>query len=462
MPTPFITQGARTPDPDKVRTLAKVLLSAFLLVGVALIYWGVARAPAILARGDNPRLIETALRIQRGALLDRSGAVLAHNSGPADEQQRLYPANGGHGVGFYSLRYGTAGAEAAFASHLNGATERFWATLQRDLDHQPAVGEDVRLTLDLDLQQTAVAALNGHDGAILLLEVPHDKDGRAAVRVLASSPGYDANRLDEQFDDLAVDDRAPLLNRVTQGQYQPGLLLQPLILAAAVDQGIVQLSDSVADPNRPLQINGTTLRCLTPPPQPATWADVLRLRCPAPMHDLGLQLGADGLGAAFDAFGLDRDPAFELDVATSAEEPLRDPALAAIGQENLSVTPMQIGLAMAALIDGVLPTPQIGEAIITRDGSERPWHLAAEPSQSVSAAAARAVQQALPVVEDITEFSPLVLSGPEGSTNAWYTGHWAGSEADYIAVIVLENSVEQTTAQAAGRSLLRAAQAAEK
>jgi hypothetical protein len=80
----------------------------------------------------------------------------------------------------------------------------------------------------------------------------------------------------------------------------------------------------------------------------------------------------------------------------------------------------------------------------------------------VSAAAARAVQQALPVVEDITEFSPLVLSGPEGSTNAWYTGHWAGSEADYVAVIVLENSAEQTTAQAAGRSLLRAAQAAEK
>lgn len=461
MSTPPTTQSAKTPDPNKVLSLAKVLLFAFLLVAVTLIYWGVMRAPTILGRDDNPRLIETALRIQRGAILDRNGAVLAQNSGPADEQQRLYPADGGHGVGFYSLRYGTAGAEAAFAPHLSGATADFWTILQRDLDHQPAVGEDVRLTLDLDLQQMATAALKEHDGAILLLEMPHDADGRAAVRVLASSPGYDANVLDEEFEELAADEDAPLLNRATQGQYQPGQLLQPLILAAAVDQNIVQLNDIVAEPNRPVQVNGTTLRCLAPPPQPATWVDVLRLRCPSPMRDLGIELGAERLGIIFAAFGLDRDPAFELDVATSSEEPLSDPALAAIGQENLSVTPLQIGLAMAALLDGALPTPQIGAAIIAPDGSERPWHLAAEPSQAVSASAAREVQQALPAVEGITEFSPLVLSGPAGSTNAWYTGHWAGDEADYIAVVVLENSAAESVAQAAGRAILRAAQAGE-
>jgi hypothetical protein len=39
-------------------------------------------------------------------------------------------------------------------------------------------------------------------------------------------------------------------------------------------------------------------------------------------------------------------------------------------------------------------------------------------------------------------------------TNAWYLGILPGEEANYVAVIVLENSASEEDALAAGRALL--------
>lgn len=455
---PLPGQPAKTPDPDKVRTLGTVLLVCFLLVGLALLYWGVLRAPAILARDDNPRLIEAAQRVVRGAILDRDGQVLAQNTGSGADQQRLVsvPA-AGHATGFNSLRFGAGGAEAAFDVVLRGAPASEGAALWRAWLHETPRGADVRLALDTELQAQAAGALAGQHGAMLLLQMPHDQPGRANTLVLASSPAYDANLLDEQFEALAVDAGAPLLNRATQGQYQPGLLLGPLIAAYAVDQGLLRLEDEVTNPNRGVRVNGSTLRCQRTPPNPVTWADALRLRCPAPLQNLAEELGAEGLQVAFATFGLTRDPAFELDVMTSEEELLADPALAAIGQDNLSVTPLQIGLALAALGgDGKLPVPQIGASLIDAEGKERPLPAPGAPSTAVSPAAAEAVYAALPRSAGYTEFSPAVLSGPAGRANAWYTGRWSGAEADYVAVVVLEDSADEEAALAAGRALLDA------
>ena len=80
-----------TPDRDKIRTLSKLLLTAFMLVAAALTFWGVLRAAAILGRDDNPRLVEAELRIQRCSILDRNDKVLAENIGTPQRQERSYP-----------------------------------------------------------------------------------------------------------------------------------------------------------------------------------------------------------------------------------------------------------------------------------------------------------------------------------------------------------------------------------
>jgi peptidoglycan glycosyltransferase len=448
-----------TPDRDKILNLSKVLLGAFLLVGVALVFWGVIRADALLARDDNPRRQEAERRLQRGSIVDQNGLELAVNEGSPDAQERRYPlAAGGHVVGYYSLLHGTSGAEAGFDALLRGETDDFWANWFGETVHNPQIGQDVRLALDYPIQETAVAALGDNQGGALVLEIPRDGKDVAYVRAMASLPGFDANQLDEKFEKLGTAEDAPLLNRVTQGQYQPGLLLQPLILAASIDQDLLRLNEPVDDPDRAVRVNGTELHCAGNPPDEATWADVLAYRCPAPMLDLANRAGTGGLEAAFSAFGLDRDPALEIDTETTPDEPMTEPEQAAIGQENLSITPLQIGLAMAALAgDGSLPRAQVGTAVQDESGAWQPLEIqGGPPIQAAGVATARVVRNSLRQENGIYEFSPVVLSGPQNMKNAWYVGILAGEQADYVAVVVLENNGSEEDALTAGRALLGA------
>jgi peptidoglycan glycosyltransferase len=436
----------------QLQQLSRAILIGFAAIALALVFWSVARGD-ILAREDNPRLVEAELRIQRGQIVDRNGIVLAENGGPLARQQRLYPRpEAVAATGYYSFRHGTAGIEESYDALLRGDSDDFWAELARRTLHQPQVGQSVQLTLDVDLQATAVAHLHNQTGALLLLDLR--QPGTADILALASTPTYDPNQLDENFDELTNDESAPLLNRVTQGQYQPGLILQPFILAAALDQGLINLGDTVANANRNIPINGVAIRCVTPPPQPVTWADVLRHRCPGPMQDLADRLGIAGLDQIFADFGLATEPQFELDTAAPEREPTIDPLLAGIGQENLTVTPLQVGLAWAALLDtGRLPTPRLVTAVQDREGNWQDVEPASVATGQPVSQSGDVIRRTLPKQQAITEYSRLVLSGPEGSTNGWYLG----ARGDYVIVVVIEESEQLTAVETIGRAILEAA-----
>ncbi len=59
--------------------LATALLAGLLVVAGALGYWQVVQANALMARSNNPRLIEEEARIARGRIVDRNGVMLASN-----------------------------------------------------------------------------------------------------------------------------------------------------------------------------------------------------------------------------------------------------------------------------------------------------------------------------------------------------------------------------------------------
>lgn len=436
---------------SRVLGLMRALMISFVAVALALLFWSVLRAPTILARGDNPRLVEEALRIQRGRILDRRGVVLAETVGPPERVERNYPiANIGPAVGYYSFLHGTSGAEEGFDAVLRGdGAADVWANAWRAALHLPQQGQDVTLTLDAALQQTADHLLGARTGAALLLEIPHGVPDVALIRALASHPGYNPNLLDEQFDALVADAGGPLLNRATQGQYQPGLLLQPLIIAQAVETGIIALDDTVAYANRPVPVNGMLTYCATEPPEPTTWADVLRHQCPGPMQALAEQVNSGVLPGIYEEFGLTRDPALALATETTPDERLANLSQALIGQDNLSVTPLQIALATAALVgDGVLPQPVLAANAV---------ETASAAPTLVSVDTAQAVVRALPADGRIHENNLRVLSGPEGSTNVWYVGVLPGATADYVATVVVEESKEVAAAAEIGRGLLHAA-----
>jgi peptidoglycan glycosyltransferase len=428
-----------------------IILVSFLLIGLSLTYWGVARATAMGERADNPRRVEAELRIRRGQILDSNGVVLAETVGPEDALERVYAIpNIGPAVGYYSFRHGTAGVEEGYDEVLRGDSTDVWEAFWRQNLHQAQVGRDIRLTLNADWQRAADALMGDRQGALVLLSLP---DG--AVRAMVSHPGYDPNLLDEQFESLAADEDAPLLNRATQGRYQPGLVLQPFLLGTAVDRGWLELNEAVEGAGETVLIQGHEEQCRMEPPLQATWIDVLQNACPGPLLSLAPTLEEEELTAVYERFGFLQAPNVPLTTAAPANGAIVDMEDALLGQGELTVTPMQVALAWAALgNEGRLPAPRLISAILEEGGS---WQTLPEKEgvEAISPQAASAILSALPRYEGVlAEYSTLVLSGPGTSTNSWYMGLAPAGSPRYAVVVVVEDTDRVFASQQVGRSLL--------
>ncbi len=88
-------------------------------------------------------------------------------------------------------------------------------------------GLDVRLSLDLNLQSPADSLLKGHRGAAVLLNAQSGE-----IFVMASHPTFNPADLNELGTQLNKDPEKPLINRVAQGLYPLGTLIQPFVEAS--------------------------------------------------------------------------------------------------------------------------------------------------------------------------------------------------------------------------------------
>jgi penicillin-binding protein 2 len=112
-------------------------------------------------------------------------------------------------------------------------------------------GEDVRLTLDVELQKRIedYLANSGHN--------PNYKAPTAAVVIdvatgdilaLVSMPVFDLNRIRADFATLAADPNEPLRNRAINKQYPPGSVIKPLILIAGLESGKITADEVISCP----------------------------------------------------------------------------------------------------------------------------------------------------------------------------------------------------------------------
>src|SRR5215213_2457959 len=171
-----------------IRRLHTVIMGGFVLVALTLGYWQFFRRDDLVARPTNPRLVEEARRVVRGRILDRNGEVLVQSKETPDGTVRGYAAPGlAHVTGYHSVRYGNSDVEAVYDDYLRG--ERSADPLERlssSLFHRRTVGSDITLTIDARIQQAALDAMGGNNGAIVALD---PKTG--AVLALASQPTFD-------------------------------------------------------------------------------------------------------------------------------------------------------------------------------------------------------------------------------------------------------------------------------
>jgi penicillin-binding protein 2 len=184
-----------------------------------------------------------------------------------DEQRRLYPRNGfaANLIGYVGevsddmlndprFAYyepgdvvGKSGVEQSYDSLLrgqDGSQDIIVDSHGREvgiLGREPAVpGQGLKLTIDLDIQRAAEAAMGDHNGAIVAID-PHT----GAVLALVSRPSFDPNDFSVrvsrgEWNKLITDPRHPLLDKAIQAQLAPGSTFKIIMSLAGLESNVAQ------------------------------------------------------------------------------------------------------------------------------------------------------------------------------------------------------------------------------
>jgi cell division protein FtsW (lipid II flippase)/cell division protein FtsI/penicillin-binding protein 2 len=432
-----------------VRVVQAGMTFGWIALALALGWWTIVRGPALTTRTDNPRRALAERVNPRGAILDRNGVALAETVGAQGEYARAYPLGTAAAavVGYDSARFAQAGVERSRDETLRGETGHdaittWWQHLTQGT---PPSGLGIRLTLDAALQTSVAQALSPYRGAAVVLEV-----STGNLLVLASSPSFDPNTLEQDWEDLTARADAPLLNRATQASYQPGMIFAPFLLAQGVEGGLLSLEDAAESLDATVQVGSDRVGCALEPGARASesgpaLADALRYGCPGPLAGVVTRIGGEVDDAALNRFALVEVPLPELELSgmtETARAPSQgNPAMDAIGQGDWGVSPLQVARALAALRSGgTLPDVRLVDASQTPQGE---WiKIASSPGEAdvIMPSTAAVILDALErEPEGYYIVSASAVTGTGGRRLSWFAGATPEGQPGVVVVVALED-----------------------
>lgn len=339
----------------------------------------------------------------RGVRTWPNGTLLPHAlgfTGPITAEQ--WPTARRRGLAMDAV-IGQSGLEAAYDDLLRGQDGRvlvntgFDGAVRRTVPlREAAPGATLVLTVDSALQKelqnallsqievlrTTKAAGAGREcraGAAVVVDVQ-----TGGILAAASVPGFDLNRYRSDYAALSADAAAPLLDRVCQGLYAPGSAFKPAVAAATLTAGI----DPAATVNctgRYGFYSGYQPGCLQyGHGGPVDLRTALEYSCNIFFYDVGRRLGVDVFSAMARQLGLATPTGVEITEAQgrltwSSDENYQAglTLMAAIGQGNTAVTPLQLAAYAAALANfGQRPALHFADRAVNAAAGETVWQYA--------------------------------------------------------------------------------------
>jgi cell division protein FtsW (lipid II flippase) len=230
MDTMSETRAGSLPGAGQVKSFSILGLLFFLGIFLAAVtsgWWAIIRSPEILSRTDNPRRAITDRWVLRGEIYDRNMQLINASSGqPGSYERRTYYPDLSNIVGYTDPIYGQSGLEASMDGYLRGlegvSTQDLW--WNHLVYGQPPPGRDIRLSIDLGLQEFIDKQLRSYLGAVVLMDAASGE-----ILAMSSSPTFNANQLKDVWQSIISDTRSPLLNRAIQGRYPVGDLEKRLL-----------------------------------------------------------------------------------------------------------------------------------------------------------------------------------------------------------------------------------------
>ena len=292
---------------------------------------------------------------------------------------------------------GRMGVERAFEDRLRGQRgfrrvlvdargrrQRNAPVLAREREEvsPPTPGNDLVLTLDMELMRSIERAFAGHPaGSAVVVDV---KSGR--VRALFSKPAYDLNAISSgmthaAYDELRNNPFRPLIDKTIYESYFPGSTFKPISALAALTDGILDPADRVECIGY-YQI-GTDRKNCTSAHGDVDMRQALVQSCNVYFYRLAEQVGLERLNRHAREFGLGSRSGIGINSEARGFLATREwyeerfgrfrvgyTLNTAIGQGNTRATLLQLALAYAALANGgTLYHPMLIDSIRQPDGT---------------------------------------------------------------------------------------------
>jgi cell division protein FtsW (lipid II flippase) len=444
------TPNEKTPRYILVSSLLIIILMVEILASSLLAFWF---SPDLIARPENPRWVIEDRYVPRGDILDRENRIIVQTIGDIGSYNRdsnyipLYPI-----IGYTNGTYGQTGIESSMFNYLRGYlgypySDQFWKYL---LKNQPPEGLDVRLTIDLDLQETADELLGDHVGSAILMNA---KTGE--ILAMASHPYFDGAKLNEKWEELILDETAPLINRVTQGVYPPGSSLLPFILTTQLE-----LTQNCTNPeDRFPSLQGDMMCAQAINEDEITWKSLTANGCLTAQVELGTLTGLTSLLNLYEDLGFYSSPELRLEVAEINKTDITNESAFLKGEQAVNINPLQMALAASALTnDGILPSARIVNGYQGPEGNWITLPKLGEGYQALHSASASDVISLLQVTGTSYWGATAWAQTEDGDKITWFIGgtspDWQGQPI--VAVVVLESD-NPKSAENIGNTLMRGA-----
>lgn len=461
-----------------------VLFLALLLNATYLQFW---QADDLNTRADNKRVRDAEFSRERGAILVNGRSIA--ESRPTDneyEYQRVYPQPHKYApiTGYYSYIYGRSGIEQTQNEILSGSDSRLFVNRVIDmLGNQQPAGGSVSLTIRPAAQNAAwdgLAALGGDaKGAVVALEPSTGK-----ILAMATSPSYDPNRLashdfrsvQRAWERLSDNPAKPTANRAAQELFPPGSTFKLITAAAALDNGYDP--DSTVPGGYRLELPQTDR---TLPNDGGgncggdriTLSRALQVSCNVSFGALGVELGPEVIAEQAEAFGFGERPMSDLPAVAASQFPTGEGntdgpliAYAAIGQQSVQTSPLQIAMVAAGIANGgTVMKPYLVDEVTSPDlevlDKTEPEALR---SDAMSPANARALTQMMVATVDSGTGTPaqipgVAVAGKTGTAQrgddqnplAWFVSFAPANDPKVAVAVMIEDAGVVRTDIAGGR-----------
>ena len=315
-----------------------------------------------------------------------------------EEARRLYPRDGfaAHLIGYVgevsdedlnNPRYaadqpgdvvGKAGVEETYDELLrgqDGSRDVIVDSHGREVGYfgtQHAVpGQDLKLTIDIDIQRAAEVALGPSPGAVVVMD-PRNGD----ILALVSHPAYDPNDFavkikSADWNRLITDPAHPMMNKAIQDQLAPGSTFKIIMSAAGLQEGVAQNMHVMCAGGA--DFYGRFFKCDKHHGM-LSINEAIPMSCDTYFYTLAQRLGIDTIAKYATSFGLSQKTGIDLPNEMSGIMPSTQWEMktyhqkyyagntisVGIGQGETQVTPIQLLRALSGIAsDGHFVRPRV-------------------------------------------------------------------------------------------------------